>query len=428
MLVGEANMGACSFQPHDLERGGERGSDMKKVISVLALCVFLLTAPSSVARSEENSGAAPPVGQKLVREGDFAITLAGRLQVLTTNNESSAESALAALSISPKHGWMADYPVTPMVLSEVRASVNLASAAGKLALTDSQASQAFSDATSDVGLPIRTGENSEGAAPASDAAVYADQATLDSAYSDYGPPVITYYSPPWDYAYLYDWVACPFWYDSAFFPGFFVLADFDLVVHHGHHHLGYGRWGEGRRITNHRVDRSGNIVRVDPATMGNRHLALSGERGTAGREVGFNASNRRSAQAILERANPAPAVRAGERTSSAGLSTLGTRHGITANQGPMIERSVPQSVRSPSMGQHQEAAHVFTGGSGFREGMSGFHSGSQGAFHASAGGFSHEGGFSGGFHGGGFHGGGFGGGGFHGGGFGGGGHGGGGRR
>jgi len=81
------------------------------------------------------------------------------------------------------------------------------------------------------------------------------EADVDEYYEDEGPPVITYYAPPADYYYLYDWDPWPFWWAGIWFPGFFVLADFDFVVV---------------------VNNFGNVVVVDPLAVRTGSVAVSG--------------------------------------------------------------------------------------------------------------------------------------------------------
>jgi hypothetical protein len=51
---------------------------------------------------------------------------------------------------------------------------------------------------------------------------------INNYYYEQGPPVGTYYSPPYDYSYLYSWVPYSFYGGGSFFPGFFILNDFAL--------------------------------------------------------------------------------------------------------------------------------------------------------------------------------------------------------
>jgi hypothetical protein len=110
-------------------------------------------------------------------------------------------------------------------------------------------------------LPV----TAEGAARSADASPpdYPDAEALNNYYDSEGPPVVTYYAPPSDYASMYDWVSAPFWWSGLWFSGFFILTDFDVRGHrHGHKH------GDGHDefISNHFRDAAtGATVRVGPA-------------------------------------------------------------------------------------------------------------------------------------------------------------------
>jgi len=73
-----------------------------------------------------------------------------------------------------------------------------------------------------------------------------DPNILDSYYQDQGPPVVTYYSPPSPYDYLYSWVPYPFWSTGIYFTGFYVLNNFQKQIiynnipYHLSHHVGPG--------------------------------------------------------------------------------------------------------------------------------------------------------------------------------------------
>jgi hypothetical protein len=73
-----------------------------------------------LAQSEQLRPGAPPVGQPVVSEGDFAVRLAFALAVVTTEDEVEAESRLGEIGIAPRNGWIADYPVTPDIVAELR--------------------------------------------------------------------------------------------------------------------------------------------------------------------------------------------------------------------------------------------------------------------------------------------------------------------
>jgi hypothetical protein len=81
---------------------------------------------------QETPAAPPPVAQPLVREGSFAMNLVEALDIGAAQNEADGESLLASVGFAPRHGWIADYPVTPDVLGDLQATVAAASDPGSL--------------------------------------------------------------------------------------------------------------------------------------------------------------------------------------------------------------------------------------------------------------------------------------------------------
>ncbi len=231
----------------------------------LFVALIILTAFASIpilasAQTDQPSADNTRISQALIREGDLAVELAAGLKVGAPKNEAEAEDALSAAGIIPSNGWIADYPATPDIIGELQAAVSAAADAGKLSVGKDAALQSFQQIVNADNLPITPDVSGtggvEGAAPD-----YPDTAAMDDYYSSQGPPVVTYYAPPPDDAYLYSWVPYPFWSSNFWFPGFFVLADFNVPAHHGHHHHGHDGF-----ITNHFHDpRTGGTTRIDPA-------------------------------------------------------------------------------------------------------------------------------------------------------------------
>ncbi len=246
------------------------------------------------ASPQETAKQPPPIGQTLVREGDFAIKLAEALKMGKAGSEAEAESLLASAGITPKNGWIADYPVTPDVIGELEKAVGEAADGRKLAIGKSEALKALRTAAVEQELPIvAEGTDEYGEAPPPTTPEYASPSEIDNYYDAEGPPVVTYYPPPWDYYYLYAWIPTPFWCSGFYFPGFFILNDFHRHVHrHGHDFI----------ITNHRRDHStGRISAIDPAR---RHSS----RNVGDRDVphtrGFNSAEARNgARSIFERSH-----------------------------------------------------------------------------------------------------------------------------
>jgi hypothetical protein len=152
---------------------------------------------------------APPVAQTLIREGDFAKRLAEVLKIGQVKGEAEAESMLATVGIAPKNGWIADYPMTPIVIGEVRNAMVAAVASKNLSIGEDEALRAFEGLTVEFGLAIAPDQYAESPPPTS--SEFVPPPEINKYYYDEGPPVVTYYPPPWDYYYLYGWVPYPFW-------------------------------------------------------------------------------------------------------------------------------------------------------------------------------------------------------------------------
>jgi hypothetical protein len=281
---------------------------MKRLLSVIVAAALLLIPAAVTGQSARDAAGPPPVAPALVPEGAFAVSLVETLQMGTTSSEAQAESMLAAAGIAPRNGWIADYPLTPDVIGELHAAVASAADAGKLAMDRSEAVTAFEGLVDDYGLPVANNsaayhENSAYSA----AGAYPDSTVINDYYSDQGPPVYTYYPPPWDYTYLYSWVPYPFWYGGLAFSGFFVLNDFDCVTRVAFNHNGK----QGQRtiisnsgnhvVSNHYVDRNTRrVTTINPALRSTgSHAALVSN--TTVRRSFASQEARAGAEAIVQR-------------------------------------------------------------------------------------------------------------------------------
>jgi hypothetical protein len=199
----------------------------------------------------------PSITQPLVTEGIFAVNLATALAISSTTDAVTAESALGDIGIIPRNGWIADYPVTPDIVAELRQSVASAVDDKQLSVTRDAALKRFDDAVADIGLMVRTYTGGEsGMDKPISCDNYPNPAMVTSVYSSEGPPVVTYYCPPPDYYYLYSWVPYPFWWSDFWFPGFFILRDFHRHVSiRGHFVLCSNHFND---VSRHR------IFRIDP--------------------------------------------------------------------------------------------------------------------------------------------------------------------
>jgi hypothetical protein len=123
--------------------------DMK--INCNSIVGFLL--PSMVnAQSNQMTTGAPPVAQPLVPEGDFALKLVPTLKLGTPNSEAQAEDMLTSVGITPKNGWIAEYPVTPIIIGELQDAIVAASDANKLPMGKDEALNAFQNLIAEFGL------------------------------------------------------------------------------------------------------------------------------------------------------------------------------------------------------------------------------------------------------------------------------------
>jgi hypothetical protein len=209
----------------------------------------------------------PPVNAPLAREGDFAMKLAAALNIGQPQTEIDAESMLGTAGVAPRNGWIADYPVTPDIIGELRDSVSYAAQAKTIPMDKNSALQMFESVQAGFAMtmtPAPAGPPADAITAGSpqeaeeEAPAYPDQTVVRDYYAEEGPPVMTYYAPPPDYYYLYSWVPYPFWWGGFWFGGFFILHDF-----HRHHH-------DGHFISNHFNDvHAHRSFRVDPVARFN---------------------------------------------------------------------------------------------------------------------------------------------------------------
>lgn len=270
--------------------------------------------PPMDPRSGDQTKQPPPIGQTLVREGDFAMKLAESLKLGRPASEAEAENLLGSAGIAPKNGWIADYPITPDIIGELAQSVGEAADSRKLPMGKEEALRAVRTAAAELELPVIAevpDTYAEGPYPTPDgsyptAPEYPGMPYPEDYYNAEGPPVITYYLPPPDYSYLYGWVPFPFWCSGYYFPGYYMLHDFHRRAHYGH---GHGD-GHPHYVTNHFRDHQGRMVTVDPSKRREgRNLGIreASPRGFTSKEAG------NSARSIYERSRE----RAGSRTPSA---------------------------------------------------------------------------------------------------------------
>lgn len=224
------------------------------LLIIAAGLLFLLCPRPLSAQAASWVPVDTPIEAPFVTQGDFAAALAYTLALTDGQDQAQAERALASLGIAPSSGWILDDPVTPDIIGDLQAATGHAADANLLSLPTDEALRRFISVVEESGLAI-----SPGGGPYSSTGplVYPDQPYVADYYVSEGPPVITYYTPPPAYNYLYSWVPCSFWHGGRAFGGYYILRDY-----HGHH--GYR---SGRQSSNHGRDGTGHR---HPADQGHR--------------------------------------------------------------------------------------------------------------------------------------------------------------
>lgn len=374
---------------------------MRRLLCIMLAAGLLLIPLAYNVQAAPDTKSAPPVGQPLVREGDFAGALVETLGLGTANDEAQAEDTLAAAGIQPKNGWVANYPVTPDILGELQNTVTSAADTGQLKITRAEAIKDFQAVSEDYGLPIAEenqttvlGEQTQysysESSTSQESAQYPDSTVVENYYYEEGPPVVTYYQPPWDYAYLYGWVPYPFWWSGFFFPGFFALNDFNFFFdfdhfHHFHdfdhdHHRfdhDHNRFGHDHNgffhhralVSNHVMNRStGRVGTIDPARRAlGRNAMFASNRAT---QRGFTSQAAKTGAASIMARSQQRAL-AGNRNLASNRS-LGVNRGSSGLAGHNGGRTA-NLASSNRMGTRFNGT---TGRSFSRGSTNGFHSGS----------------------------------------------------
>ena len=255
-------------------------------ISVIALLLFV--SPSLSYGQSPQPENPPPIEQPLLREGSLAVQLVAELGLRGANDEVMAESRLGEVGITPRNGWIADYPVTPDIIGELQKSIGDAADAGKISLSRNEAVKKLDDVTAGLALPVSPYTGPATSEPeAENGENYYSPTEVNNYYYNEGPPLVTYYAPPPDFYYLYAWIPYPFWCGGFWFPGFFILHDFHRTIFVGHRAV---------FMSNHFNDvRANRVFRVDPLARFNGRtfagIGVSHRRGFI--STGIRGSDRR---------------------------------------------------------------------------------------------------------------------------------------
>jgi hypothetical protein len=206
---------------------------MKKLLSIGAT-VFLVLIPLMVnAQSEQNKPGPPPIEQSFVREGSFAMKLVEALKMGQAKSEAEAESMLTSVGIAPRTGWIADYPLTPDIIGELRNAIGVALDSGKLAMNKDEAMMA-------VQVLVDNQWRLSAAPGKEQAREYGEYPP--TAYEGYEP----YYNPepyyfpyyPYYYPYPYYYSGYYYAYPYPYFRGGFAIRGFRGGGHRGGSHGG----------------------------------------------------------------------------------------------------------------------------------------------------------------------------------------------
>lgn len=167
------------------------------------------------SQSEQNKPDPPPFERSLVREGFFAMELAEALKIGEVRSEAEAEGKLASAGIVPQNGWIADYPLTPKIIEELKNAVGEAADSGKIAMKRDEAMRVFQDLIMGIERQYARAEPPAGRQP--DPEPY---------YSPY--PYLFYY--PYPYSFYYSF---PFPYPYRFYYGGYYR--FNRPYYHPYH-------------------------------------------------------------------------------------------------------------------------------------------------------------------------------------------------
>ena len=327
-----------------------------KTMLLIFLAASLVSAPySAPVNAKSSPSGPPPIEQPLVREGEFAVELATALNLTSSQDEATAEHRLVSINITPRNGWIADYPMTPDIIAEVRDSAARSASSGNLRISETDAAGVVDKVSIAMNLPVKVaGEKynygsgsgyQPGSAPPPKGSEYVEPYVVDDYYYANEPPVVTYYQPPWEYSYLYDWVPDQFWWDGYGFGGFFILVDFDRR-HHNH------------QITNHVTNANGTVSRISATARAGANATATQQSGARSNTADTSASRNLTSSGSardMDRFSSSPGL---SRDADSGASS---HSGRTSGSAPSEHLSTGGGYRGGSGGG-------FFGGGGFGSG------------------------------------------------------------
>jgi hypothetical protein len=313
---------------------------MKKWLAILTAAGLLLYPFAAIAAdygsqpSQEQQ--VPPVAQTLVREGDFAIKLAAELDLGNPSDEATAEDMLTAAGVVPANGWLSDYPMTPEIIGQLKDAVSKAATEGKLHMNADGAVKSLYSLAAQMNLPTPAGTGSE--AQEGSQQTPQNPSVVNNYYYDQGPPVITYYPPPYDYWYLYHWVPYPVFWFGYWFPGYYICHNFTTVVVSP---VFFNR----RIVTNHVIDPvTRRVAIVDPVTRtGNGVRPMTVLRTADGRTFSSLLEMRREMGSLVTKA-PESRIKTGSAYRGGGFTTRESQQGAES----IFRRSMDRTHSAPA--------------------------------------------------------------------------------
>ena len=175
----------------------------------------------SYSQSEQTKPGPRSIERSLIREGFFAMKLAEALKIGPVNSEAEAENMLALVSIIPKNGWIADYPVTPDIIGELHNAIAAAADSGKIAMNKSEAIKVFEDLVIEI---------------------ESQDARFETSPSRQPYPETYYYPYPFYYRFLYP---NPYYYPYPYYYGGYYrsYSPYYYPYHYPYHRGGFGSRG-----------------------------------------------------------------------------------------------------------------------------------------------------------------------------------------
>ncbi len=330
---------------------------------------LVLAQHTAAVNTKSSPSGPPPLEQPLVREGQFAVELATAFNLTSSHDEAAAEDYLISINIMPRNGWISDYPVTPDIIAEVRESVAKSASSGYLQISETDAVGLVDNVSIAMDLPVKVGHvsgseyQSHSAAPP-EASEYVKPSVIEDYYDDNKPPIVTYYPPPLEYAYLYDWVPSSFLWEGFGFGGFFIQVDFNSHHHHKH-------------ITNHVTNANGTVSRIDATTRASA---------TANRQTGpgANAANAADASASRNLTSSGSALDTDRNMREQGSATQNTEKLTSSPRASQV--AAPRSPSYDGRTFNGASSPRFPPGGGYRGGSDGGPRGGGGSMRGSEGG------------------------------------------